>query len=109
MDQKEKGQICGGRNSLSGCSHWNPGAGTGDRFEGETSVTLGNLDVNFDTITESEETVYLVENTEQISKLGQASADQTKEKTFRLNQDLDIGITQLLQEPLQEPLTVMDM
>ena len=36
---------------------------------------------------------FAVENTEQMSKLGQASADQTQEKTFRLNQDLDIGIT----------------
>lgn len=68
------------------------GLGIGSRAA-ETSVKLGDLDVNFDTITESGETVYLVENTEQISKLGQASADQTKEKTFRLNQDLDIGIT----------------
>lgn len=67
------------------------GLGIGSRAE--TSVTLGNLDVNFDTITESEETVYLVENTEQMSKLGQASAEQTKEKTFRLKQDLEIGIT----------------
>lgn len=68
------------------------GLGIGSRAA-ETSVKLGDLDVNFDTITESGETVYLVENTEQMSKLGQASADQTKEKTFRLNQDLDIGIT----------------
>ena len=68
------------------------GLGIGSRAA-ETSVKLGDLDVNFDMITESGETVYLVENTEQISKLGQASADQTKEKTFRLNQDLDIGIT----------------
>lgn len=66
------------------------GLGIGSRAE--TSVTLGNLDVNFDTITESEETVYLVENTEQMSKLGQASAKQTKEKTFRLKQDLEMNI-----------------
>ena len=32
--RKKKGQICGGRNSLSGCSHWNPDTGTGNRFEG---------------------------------------------------------------------------
>ena len=55
-------------------------------------MTLGDLNVNFDTITESEETVYLVENTEQISKLGQASAEQTNNKIFRLNKDLEIGI-----------------
>ncbi len=55
-------------------------------------MKLGDLDVNFDTITESGETVYLVENTEQMSKLGQASAEQTKGKTFRLKQDLEIGI-----------------
>ena len=66
------------------------GLGIGSRAE--TSVTLGNLDVNFDTITESEETVYLVENIEQMSKLGQASAKQTKEKTFRLKQDLEMNI-----------------
>ena len=68
------------------------GLGIGSRAA-ETSVTLGDLDVNFDTITESGETVYLVENTEQMSKLGQASAEQTNDKTFRLKQDLDIGIT----------------
>lgn len=68
------------------------GLGIGSRAA-ETSVTLGDLNVNFDTITESEETVYLVENTEQMSKLGQASAEQTNDKTFRLKQDLDIGIT----------------
>lgn len=67
------------------------GLGIGSRAA-ETSVTLGDLNVNFDTITESEETVYLVENTEQMSKLGQASAKQTNDKTFRLKQDLDIGI-----------------
>ena len=39
------------------------GLGIGSRAA-ETSVTLGDLNVNFDTITESEETVYLVENTE---------------------------------------------
>ena len=66
------------------------GLGIGSRAE--TSVELGDLNVNFDTITESEKTVYLVENTEQMSKLGQASEEQTKDKTFRLNQDLDIGI-----------------
>ena len=66
------------------------GLGIGSRAE--TSVTLGNLDVNFDTITESEETVYLVENADQMAKLGQASAKQTAGKTFRLNQDLDMEI-----------------
>ncbi|MEI3191816.1 MAG: hypothetical protein V8S36_06200 [Lachnospiraceae bacterium] len=66
------------------------GLGIGSRAE--TSVKLGDLDVNFDTITESGETVYLVENTEQMSKLGQASAEQTNDKTFRLKQDLDIRI-----------------
>ncbi|MDY4546917.1 MAG: hypothetical protein SO454_08595, partial [Candidatus Choladocola sp.] len=68
------------------------GLGIGSRAA-ETSVTLGDLNVNFDTITESEETVYLVENTEQISKLGQASEAQTSGKIFRLNKDLEIGIT----------------
>ena len=67
------------------------GLGIGSRAA-ETSVKLGDLDVNFDMITESGETVYLVENTEQMSKLGQASAEQTNDKTFRLKQDLDIGI-----------------
>ncbi len=67
------------------------GLGIGSRAA-ETSVMLGDLNVNFDTITESGETVYLVENTEQMSKLGQASEDQTKKKTFRLKQDLDIEI-----------------
>lgn len=67
------------------------GLGIGSRAA-ETSVTLGDLNVNFDTITESEETVYLVENTEQMSKLGQASTEQTNGKIFRLKQDLDIGI-----------------
>ena len=67
------------------------GLGIGSRAA-ETSVTLGDLDVNFDTITESGETVYLVENTEQISKLGQASEVQTRGKIFRLNKDLGIGI-----------------
>lgn len=66
------------------------GLGIGSRAE--TSVKLGDLDVNFDTITESGETVYLVENTEQMSKLGKASADQTKGKIFHLNKDLEIGI-----------------
>ena len=66
------------------------GLGIGSRAE--TSVKLGDLDVNFDTITESGETVYLVENTEQMSKLGKASAEQTKGKIFHLNKDLEIGI-----------------
>ena len=68
------------------------GLGIGSRAA-ETSVTLGNLAVNFDTITESGETVYLVKNAEQMSKLGEASAKQTSAKTFRLNQDLEMNIT----------------
>ena len=50
--------------------------------------------INFDTTTDGGgKTIYLIDSAEQMAKLGQASADQTKEKTFRLNQDLDIGIT----------------
>ena len=67
------------------------GLGIGSRAA-EKSVMLGDLDVKFDTITESGGTVYLVENTEQMSKLGQASTEQTNGKIFRLKQDLDIGI-----------------
>ena len=94
LDQKEKGQICSGRNSLSGCGHRNPGAGTGDRFEGRRDeLKLGDLDC---------ETLIRLRNLERpciwwktqsrCQSLGQASAEQTKGKIFRLKQDLEIGI-----------------
>lgn len=68
------------------------GLGIGSKAE---SLELGTgPDINFDTTADGDgRTIYLIDSAEQISKLGQASADQTKEKTFRLNQDLDIGIT----------------
>ena len=68
------------------------GLGIGSRAE---SLALGtDPKINFDTTTDGGgKTIYLIDSAEQMSKLGQASADQTKEKTFRLKQDLDIGIT----------------
>ncbi|MFR5354671.1 MAG: hypothetical protein ACLTI1_00125 [Clostridia bacterium] len=67
------------------------GLGIGSRAG---SLTLGTgPDINFDTATDGNgKTIYLIDSAEQISKLGQASAEQTKEKILRLNKDLEIGI-----------------
>lgn len=67
------------------------GLGIGSRAG---SLTLGTgPDINFDTATDGEgKTIYLIDSAEQMSKLGQASAEQTNDKTFRLKQDLDIRI-----------------
>ncbi len=67
------------------------GLGIGSRAA--ENLTLGKLSVKFNTTTADGKTVYLVENADQMSKLGQASAEQTKEKTFRLKQDLEMEIT----------------
>ena len=67
------------------------GLGIGSRAA--ENLTLGKLSVKFNTTTADGNTVYLVENADQMSKLGQASAEQTKEKTFRLKQDLEMEIT----------------
>lgn len=66
------------------------GLGIGSRAA--ENLTLGKLSVKFNTTTADGKTVYLVENADQMSKLGQASAEQTAGKTFRLNQDLDMEI-----------------
>ena len=58
------------------------GLGIGSKAE---SLELGTgPDINFDTTADGDgRTIYLIDSAELISKLGQASADQTKEKTFR--------------------------
>lgn len=66
------------------------GLGIGSRAA--ENLTLGQLSVKFNTTTADGKTVYLVENADQMLKLGQASAEQTAGKTFRLNQDLDMEI-----------------
>ena len=68
------------------------GLGIGSRAE---SLALGtDPKINFETTTDGDgKTIYLIDSAEQISKLGQESAEQTKEKIFRLNKDLEIGIT----------------
>lgn len=66
------------------------GLGIGSRAA--ENLTLGKLSVKFNTTTADGVTVYLVENADQMSKLGQASVEQTAGKTFRLNQDLDMEI-----------------
>lgn len=67
------------------------GLGIGSRAG---SLTLGTgPDINFDTATDGNgKTIYLIDSAEQMSKLGQASAEQTNGKIFRLKQDLDIRI-----------------
>lgn len=67
------------------------GLGIGSRAE---SLELGtDPKINFDTTTDGDgKTIYLIDSAEQMSKLGQASEEQTKKKTFRLKQDLDIEI-----------------
>lgn len=68
------------------------GLGIGSRAE---SLALGTgPDINFETTTDGNgKTIYLIDSAEQMSKLGQASAEQTSAKTFRLNQDLEMNIT----------------
>lgn len=66
------------------------GLGIGSRAA--KNLTLGQLSVKFNTTTADGKTVYLVENADQMAKLGQASAEQTAGKMFRLNQDLDMEI-----------------
>ena len=66
------------------------GLGIGSRAA--ENLTLGELSVKFNTTTADGKTVYLVENADQMAKLGQASAEQTAGKTFRLNQDLNMEI-----------------
>ena len=68
------------------------GLGIGSRAE---SLALGtDPKINFETTTDGDgKTIYLIDSAEQISKLGQASEEQTREKIFRLNKDLEIGIT----------------
>ena len=68
------------------------GLGIDSRAE---SLALGtDPKINFETTTDGDgKTIYLIDSAEQISKLGQASEEQTREKIFRLNKDLEIGIT----------------
>ena len=68
------------------------GLGIGSRAE---SLALGtDPKINFETTTDGDgKTIHLIDSAEQISKLGQASEEQTREKIFRLNKDLEIGIT----------------
>ena len=67
------------------------GLGIGSRAA-ETSVKLGDLDVNFDTITESGDRVSGGKHRADVKAwAGECGSD--KRETFRLNQDLDIGIT----------------
>ena len=55
------------------------GLGIGSRAA-ETSVKLGDLDVNFDMITESGETVYLVETQSRYQSLGRRVRIRQKRK-----------------------------
>ena len=68
------------------------GLGIDSRAE---SLALGtDPKINFETTTDGDgKTIHLIDSAEQISKLGQASEEQTREKIFRLNKDLEIGIT----------------
>ncbi len=68
------------------------GLGIGSRAG---SLTLGTgPDINFETTTDGNgKPIYLIDSAEQMLKLGQASAEQTSAKTFRLNQDLEMNIT----------------
>ncbi len=80
------------------------GLGIGSRAAETVNLGTG-LSENFEVASDG---AYLVESAGQLKNLGLATTG-TKGKTFRLKQDLDMGLNLLLRAPLQEPLTVMDM